>query len=285
MNEIVVGSPAIAGRLAEPEPQGPSLVAATGLRIERGGRTILRDIAIEVHAREIVTLIGPNGAGKTTLARVLLGLEAASAGVVTRKAGLVIGYVPQRFEVDVTIPMTVRRFLALGIDAGTADTEATLAEVGASEVASHQIARLSGGEFQRVLLARALLRRPDFLVLDEPTQGVDYLGAADLYRLIGDIRKRRGCGVLLISHDLHVVMSASDRVVCINHHVCCHGVPESVAQHPEYQRLFGAEAARAFALYRHAHDHSHELDGCVTHEHELHAGHVHSHPHPHSKTT
>ena len=159
------------------------------------------------------------------------------------------------------------------------DIEAVLEEVGAGGLSERQLSRLSGGEFQRVLLARALLRQPNFLVLDEPVRGVDYLGEADLYKLIGTIRTRRGCGILLISHDLHVVMSASDRVVCVNQHICCQGVPESVAQHPEYQRLFGTEAARSFALYRHAHDHSHDLDGGVA---GTNAGHHHEHHHGHS---
>ena len=185
-----------------------------------------------------------------------------------------VGYTPQRFDVDPAIPLSVARFLALGTAADETAVAATLTEVGAAALAERQLTRLSGGEFQRVLLARALLRQPNLLVLDEPVRGVDTVGEADLYRLIGTIRDRRGCGILLISHDLHVVMSASDRVVCVNGHVCCHGVPEAVAQHPEYQRLFGPEAARAFAVYRHAHDHAHDLSGGVAGAH----GHGHDHP-------
>jgi zinc transport system ATP-binding protein len=239
------------------------LVAASGIRIVKGGRTILHDVDIEVRPEEIVTLIGPNGAGKSTLVRVLLGLEAPSEGEVRRRPDLRIGYAPQRFDVDPAMPLTVARFLRLGGEAADGDLRQVLAEVGAGRLGERQLWRLSGGEFQRVLLARALLRRPSLLVLDEPVRGVDYMGEADLYTLIGDIRRRRGCGILLVSHDLHVVMGASDRVICLNHHVCCQGMPEAVAQHPEYLRLFGPEAGRSFAIYRHSHDHHHHLDGGV----------------------
>ena len=255
------------------------LVAARGLEIVKAGRTILQDVDIEVRPGEIVTLIGPNGAGKTTLARVLLGLELPTRGEIVRHAALRVGYAPQKFDLDSTIPLTPRRFLMLGTSMGDRGIEGVLEEVGAGGLSERQLARLSGGEFQRVLLARALLREPNFLVLDEPVRGVDYLGEADLYKLIGAIRTRRGCGILLISHDLHVVMSASDRVVCVNQHICCEGVPQSVARHPEYQRLFGTEAARSFALYRHAHDHSHDLDGAVAGAASGH-GHDHSHHDP-----
>lgn len=240
--------------------RGASLIEAQGLTLAREGRSILEHVDIEISAGEIVTLIGPNGAGKTTLVRLLLGLEKPDAGQVRRRAGLVVGYVPQRFDRDPAIPMTVARFLAIGKKAGAAEIQAALGEVGASALADRQLTALSGGELQRVVLARALVRRPELLVLDEPARGVDHLGEADLYRLIGRLRDTRGLGVLLVSHDLHVVMAQSDRVLCINRHVCCHGVPETVAQHPEYVRLFGDEA-RAFGIYHHHHDHQHGLGG------------------------
>jgi zinc transport system ATP-binding protein len=273
--------PSIDSQKRAPDANAPPLVSARGLEIVKGGRVILHDVTIEVRPAEIVTLIGPNGAGKTTLARVLLGLERPARGDITRHPELRVGYAPQRFDVDATIPLSVRRFMMLGTGIDQAELGPVLDEVGAGGLADRQLSRLSGGEFQRVLLARALLRKPNLLVLDEPVRGVDYMGEAELYKLIGDIRTRRGCGILLISHDLHVVMSASDRVVCVNQHVCCQGVPETVAQHPEYQRLFGMEAARSFALYRHAHDHSHDLDGGVAGEHS-HVGHDHhGHSHDH----
>lgn len=252
-----------------------ALISARGITMRRGTRQILDAVDLDIGAGEIVTLIGPNGAGKTTLVRVLLGLETADGGTLRRRAGVTIGYAPQRFDRDPAIPMTVARFLELGAaghgfgwpsrrSAQLAARErigAVLAEVGALRVMDQQLYGLSGGELQRVVLARALIRNPDLLVLDEPVRGVDFVGEAELYGLIGRIRTTRGLGVLLVSHDLHVVMAQSDRVICLNRHVCCHGMPEAVAKHPEYVRLFGATTAPAFAIYKHAHDHDHDLGG------------------------
>lgn len=238
-----------------------ALISARGICISRHGRDLLVDVDLDIREREIVTLIGLNGAGKTTLVRVLLGLEKPDRGTVFRRKDLRVGYVPQRFDSDAVIPMTVERFLMLGSSAGTQSIAEVLAHVDAESVRHQQLGELSGGELQRVLLARALLRRPNLLVLDEPVQGVDYTGEADLYNLIARLRDEAGFGVLLVSHDLHVVMARSDRVICLNHHVCCSGVPETVAQHPAYGRLFGSDSARAFAVYRHHHDHSHDLAG------------------------
>ena len=238
-----------------------ALISARNLMLARGGRTILADIDIDISPREIVTVIGPNGAGKTTLVRALLGLEPLDRGSIRRKPGLVTGYAPQRFDVDRAIPLTVTRFVAMGRRATLDELARVLKDVGAGALAERQLAELSGGELQRVVLARALIREPDLLVLDEPVRGVDYAGEAELYTLIGRLRTERGFGVLLVSHDLHVVMAQSDRVICLNRHVCCSGVPQSVAQHPEYARLFGPQAARAFGLYHHHHDHHHDLAG------------------------
>jgi zinc transport system ATP-binding protein len=238
-----------------------ALISARRLTFRRNDRTILDLVDIDVRTREIVTLVGPNGAGKTTLVRILLGLEAADAGEIIRQPNLVVGYVPQRFDLDTAIPLTVSRFLALGKAASETELDRVLREVGANAIQDRQFAQLSGGELQRVLIARALLRDPQLLVLDEPVRGVDFSGEADLYSLIGRIRAERGVGVLLISHDLHVVMAQSDKVVCLNRHVCCSGVPQAVARHPEYARLFGPHAAAEFALYQHTHDHSHDLTG------------------------
>jgi zinc transport system ATP-binding protein len=238
-----------------------ALLSARGIFVARSRRSILENVDIDIGAGEIVTLIGPNGAGKTTLVRVLLGLETVDRGGIRRRPDLRIGYAPQRFDRDPAIPVTVERFLALGLPSPGANMLAVLEEVGARRVARQQLSALSGGELQRVVLARALLRNPSLLVLDEPVRGVDYAGEAELYSLIGRIRTSRGVGVLLVSHDLHVVMAQSDRVICLNRHVCCSGVPETVAQHPEYVRLFGAQTARAFAVYQHSHDHSHDLAG------------------------
>ena len=249
------------GHAARRPPGADILISARALAVARSGRIILSEVDLDIAAGEIVTIIGPNGAGKTTLVRALLGLERLDDGEVQRRRGLTIGYVPQRFDIDRTLPMTVARFLALGEGARASRISAVLEEVGASRVANQQLGELSGGELQRVLLARALLNDPDLLVLDEPVRGVDYVGEAELYTLIGRLRDTRGLGVLLISHDLHIVMANSDRVICLNRHVCCSGVPETVAQHPEYMRLFGHDEARAFAVYQHHHDHRHDLAG------------------------
>lgn len=242
---------------------GASLVSGHDLVVRRGGRAILDRVSIEVGRREVVSLIGPNGAGKSTAARVLLRLIRPDAGAVRHAPGVAVGYVPQQIAPDALLPITVRRFLALARRRGRGDPASALAEVGAAAVIDRQLCGLSGGEFRRVLLARALLRDPDILVLDEPVQQVDFRGQLAMYELIGRLRDHRGCGVLVISHDLHLVMSATDRVVCINGHVCCAGEPEAVGRHPEYIALFGPRAADALAVYTHAHDHGHDLSGAV----------------------
>lgn len=251
-----------------------ALISARGLTLMRGDRLILDHVDVDIHPREIVTLIGPNGSGKTSLVRALLGVQDLTGGEISRVEGLKVGYVPQRFDIDRALPMTVARFLSLGHKAPPNALSAVLAEVGAERCFGQQLSELSGGELQRVLLARALVANPELLVLDEPVRGVDYTGEADLYALIGNLRDKRGIGVLLVSHDLHVVMAQSDRVLCLNGHICCSGVPETVAQHPEYMRLFGPETARAFGVYRHHHDHAHGLDG-----RELPGSHDHGHSH------
>ena len=238
---------------------GPPLASAHDLVVRYRGRTVLDRVSIEVRRREVVSLIGPNGAGKTTAVRALLGLIKPDAGIVRHEPGVVVGYVPQKFEQEELLPLTVRRFLAMAGRRARADAAATLDEVGAESVADRQLSSLSGGEFRRVLLARALLRNPDLLVLDEPVQQVDFSGQLAMHQLISRLRERRGCGILVISHDLHLVLGATDRVVCINGHVCCAGAPEAVSRHPEYIALFGPHAAAALAVYTHTHDHTHGL--------------------------
>jgi zinc transport system ATP-binding protein len=234
----------------------PPLIELSAIRVAFGRRLALNDVSLAVMPGEIVTVIGPNGAGKTTLLRVALGLQAPQGGRVHRRPGLRIGYMPQRLAVDETLPLSVRRFLRLVPGAGDG-IAAALARVGAAHTIDLPVQTLSGGELQRVLLARALLRVPELLVLDEPVQGVDIAGQAELFQLIRRIRDERGCGVLLVSHDLHLVMAATDRVVCLNHHVCCSGLPAEVSRDPAYRALFGA-AIDGFALYAHHHDHRHD---------------------------
>jgi zinc transport system ATP-binding protein len=234
-----------------------TLIAAEGVTVRHGGRTVLDGVSLRIGPGEIVTVIGPNGSGKTTLLRALLGIEWLAAGRVLRRAGLTVGYVPQRLALDPTLPITARRFLSLPRRVGDAESAAALARTGVAEAAGRQLAALSGGQLQRVLLARALLGRPALLVLDEPTQGLDQPGEAAFYRLLEEVRAETGAAVLLVSHDLHVVMAASDRVVCLNGHVCCEGAPQVVREAPEYRALFGHGTQGALALYRHDHDHAH----------------------------
>ena len=232
------------------------LVQGNGIGVRHGRRTILHDVDIAVGRGEIVTLIGPNGSGKTTLVRTLLELERPEHGTVRRTADIRVGYTPQQLSIDRTLPLDVRRFLEMS---GKSDPEAlasALEDVGAPDVMKQEIRLLSGGELKRVLLARALLREPDLLVLDEPTANVDIHGQIEFYNLIRRIRDERNCGILLVSHDLHLVMSATDRVVCLNGHVCCSGLPDDVSNHPAYLELFG-DAATAVAVYSHDHDHHH----------------------------
>lgn len=241
------------------------LIDGRSISVAYGSHVILDGIDISIAPSEIVTVIGPNGAGKTTLIRVLLGLLKPSSGTVERRTGVRVGYLPQRMQFDPVLPLQVSRLMNLTQHSSAVAVGAALAETGVAYLRGAQVGTLSGGELQRVLLARALLRDPDLLVLDEPVQGVDFAGEAALYELIGAIRARRGCGVLMISHDLHVVMAATDRIVCLNRHVCCAGTPEAVSRHPEYARLFGRAAATALAVYTHHHDHRHGFSGEVVH--------------------
>ncbi|WP_377275260.1 zinc ABC transporter ATP-binding protein ZnuC [Rhizobium sp. R86522] len=269
------------------------LVSLTGAGVYRNGRWLVRGVDFSVRPGEIVTLIGPNGSGKSTSAKMAIGVIKADEGRVERKAGLRVGYVPQRLSVDWTMPLTVRRLMTLTSPLSNTEVEEALEAVGIAHLAGAEVQHLSGGEFQRALLARAMARKPDILVLDEPVQGVDFSGEIALYDLITSIRNSTGCGILLISHDLHVVMAETDTVICLNGHVCCRGTPAAVSQSPEYMQLFGAKAARTLAVYSHDHDHTHlpdgrvlHADGSVTdhchpddghHDHHDHHGHDHDH--------
>jgi zinc transport system ATP-binding protein len=247
-----------------------ALIEARGLTVKRGNQTILNDVNLDIQAGEIVTLIGPNGAGKSTLVRALLGLESIDSGKVSRKDGLIVGYQAQKLIIDGTLPLTVRRFLTLTQRKTDNDLSAALEHVKLGNILDKSIHVLSGGEMQRVQLARAILRDPELLVLDEPTQNVDLAGAIDLYRLIQETRDSFSCAVIMVSHDLNVVMSATNRVYCLNNHICCSGQPAEVSRHPEFLRLFGQSAADMLAVYTHEHDHDHGPDGEVLHSHHGH---------------
>ena len=240
-----------------------ALLSARDASLTIGNRLILDHVNLDVRAGEIVTVIGPNGAGKSTLVRCMLGLQALTSGDIARKPGLRVGYVPQRFPLTPNVPLDLRRLLSLTLKPTDTEIDAALAETGIAHLKSANVANLSGGELQRALLARAILRKPEVLILDEPVQAVDFMGEARLYELISSIRKRHGCGILMVSHDLHMVMAESDHVVCLNGHVCCEGGPQKVQADPEFSKLFGPSAARMIAAYSHHHDHDH--DGHVHH--------------------
>ncbi len=240
-----------------------ALIKLQNIDVSFANKMVLSNVSLNLEAGKIVTLIGPNGAGKSTLVRVVLGLLNPTRGQVIRADSLRIGYVPQRLHIDNSIPITVKRFLQLAGKPTEKEIYSVLDEVGAIQVVLQSLHKISGGEFQRVLLARALLRNPHIMVLDEPVAGVDLAGQNALYTLIGELRKRRGCAVLLVSHDLHLVMASTDEVVCLNQHICCHGHPDDVSHDPAFIALFGNSFATNLKLYTHHHDHHHALDGHV----------------------
>jgi len=235
------------------DPPSKPLVAIRHAEVRFGRVVALDDVDLTIRPGEIVTLIGPNGAGKSTLVRLVLGVLRPHRGRVERRPGLSIAYVPQRLAIDASLPLSVDRFLDLPHRHSRGEKRAVLADVGLADVEDQALATLSGGQFQRVLLARALLAEPDLLVLDEPAQNIDHRGQIELYRLVAELRKTRGCAVLLVSHDLHLVMRATDRVICLDRRVCCAGAPETVGSDPVYAELFGPGAAAALAPYRHRH--------------------------------
>lgn len=246
---------------------GVSLVEVKNLSVIYGSRTALRKVDLTIEPGEIVTVVGPNGSGKTSLLRAIIGATVPAEGVVNVKPGIKIGYVPQRLNFNASLPMTVQRFMQLAHKGGNKSCRMALEKVGVSSLISQQMSQLSGGQFQRVLLARALVNNPEILLLDEATQGLDQPGSAAFYRLVEEMRRETGCAILMISHDLHVVMSASDRVICLNGHVCCAGTPAVVASTPEYKQLFGTETDRTLALYQHHHDHDHETKNSIDSNH------------------
>ena len=233
-----------------------TLIELKDLTVQLNGEVILSNINFHIDFGEIITIIGPNGSGKTSLLRVLIGALSPMHGTVSRKADLRIGYGPQSLTIDQTLPLTVKRFMSLprlrrpGI-------EEALNHAGVVGLADRQMSELSGGQFQRVLLARAVLEKPDLLILDEATQGLDQSGEAAFYQKIAELREKFACAVLLVSHDLHVVMSGSDRVICLNRQICCEGTPEVVASAEEWRAMFGASKKGTLALYRHEHIQNH----------------------------
>ncbi|MCG7388200.1 MULTISPECIES: zinc ABC transporter ATP-binding protein ZnuC [Pantoea] len=239
------------------------LVTLENITVHFARRPVLSGISLTLLPGRILTLLGPNGAGKSTLVRVVLGLLEPTSGQVQRDPALRIGYVPQKLHIDPTLPVTVERFMLLTRGAKRADVLPALKRVQAGHLLKAPLQKLSGGETQRVLLARALLNQPQLLVLDEPTQGVDVNGQVALYDLIDQLRHELNCGVLMVSHDLHLVMAKTDEVLCLNHHICCSGTPEAVSKHPEFIAMFGPGGAQQLAIYRHHHNHRHDLQGRI----------------------
>ena len=241
------------------------LIECDGLSVHLGKRIILSNITLSVSPQEIVTILGPNGSGKTTLFKTLIGALQPSSGVLSKKPGLRIGYVPQKLHIDETLPMTVRRFMNLPGGHSPNRVAEALAHAGVPGLDKQQIMDLSGGQFQRVLLARALLGTPDLLLLDEATQGLDHRGSADFYRQIASVRESLGCAIVMISHELHVVMRHTDRVICLNGHICCQGKPETVSGSPEYHALFGLDRDNETALYLHQNHYKYSHSGQASH--------------------
>ncbi|PLX88528.1 MAG: zinc ABC transporter ATP-binding protein ZnuC [Desulfuromonas sp.] len=237
--------------------QSANILELEHVDLVRSQRFLLEQVSLQLQPGEILTIIGPNGAGKTTLIRVALGLLPATSGRVYRQAGITVGYMPQRLHIDPTFPLTVKRFLTMTGKPQQSRVLQSLEEVGAAHVLNSPLQTLSGGEMQRVLLAHALLREPHLLVLDEPVQGVDVHGQMELYKLIAGIRDQHRCAILMVSHDLHLVMAATDRVLCLNRHICCSGSPEAVTSDPAYLELFGPQAVGNLAIYTHDRDHRH----------------------------
>tara|TARA_B100001173_G_scaffold86703_1_gene74414 strand:+ start:69 stop:815 length:747 start_codon:yes stop_codon:yes gene_type:complete len=241
------------------------LLKVENVGISVNGKSLVRDISLEVKQGEIVTLIGPNGSGKSTTAKIALGIYKKIDGKVKTYTDK-IGYVPQKISIDWTLPIRVLDFMTLTEELTQDEINTALNLTGVEHLKDKNLSNLSGGEFQRVLIARAISKQPELLVLDEPVQGVDFKGEIALYKLIKEISEKMKCGILLISHDLHVVMSATDFVVCLNGHVCCSGTPHKVVQDNKYRELFGDRASNILSLYEHKHDHTHSQDGKINHK-------------------
>ncbi|MDB2349271.1 metal ABC transporter ATP-binding protein [Alphaproteobacteria bacterium] len=240
------------------------LVKLENAGVQRMSKWLVKGISFEISQGQIVTLIGPNGSGKTTTAKMILNIMNADEGQITRNTDK-MAYVPQKINIDWTMPLRVIDFMKITNNLNDNQVVESLTTTGVDKLLYNQIHNLSGGEFQRVLIARAIAKKPDLLVLDEPVQGVDYNGEIALYNLIKKISVNLNCGILLISHDMHFVMSTTDHVVCLNGHICCSGTPSSVVKNPEYIKLFGEHNSETLSYYQHHHDHSHDNDGSVSH--------------------
>ena len=240
-----------------------SLIKLENAGVYRSSKWLVRGISFEINKGQIVTLIGPNGSGKTTTAKMILNILDTDEGMATSNTSK-MAYVPQKINIDWTMPLRVIDFMKITNNLNNTQITDSLTMTGVDKLLYNQIHSLSGGEFQRVLIARAIAKKPDLLVLDEPVQGVDFNGEIALYNLIKKISSTLNCGILLISHDMHFVMSTTDHVICLNGHICCSGNPSSVVKNPEYIKLFGEHNSETLSYYQHQHDHSHNNDGSVS---------------------
>ena len=238
------------------------LVRLNKVGFRQNKKWLVKGVSLEVKKGKIITLIGPNGSGKSTTAKIALGIYKDIEGSVEKNTNKV-GYVPQKITIDWTLPLRVKDFMILTEVLKEEEIDDALSLTGVMHLKNKNLGNLSGGEFQRVLLARAISKKPELLVLDEPVQGVDYTGEIALYELIKKISDTLNCGILLISHDLHTVMTATDHVVCLNGHVCCSGTPKDVLKNNEYKSLFGDRASQILSIYEHKHDHVHSNDGDI----------------------
>lgn len=243
-------------------PSDQPLIQAQAVSLTRGGKNILDKVSLTINAHDFITIVGPNGAGKSTLLKVIMGLIQPCTGSVQRRSNLRTGYVPQKAMVDRTIPISTRRFLSLRQNAERQILEQTAEQTGISPLMEKSLHTLSGGEMQRVLLCRALLHNPDLLIMDEPAQNLDISGQLAFYRQLDSIYRQRRISILMVSHDLHLVMSCTRKVICLYHHICCTGEPQNITRDPEFRKLFGNSMAGMLALYQHQHNHTHgDSDG------------------------
>ena len=235
-----------------------ALITLNNITLSHNGKNVLDDVSFKLHQGEFVTLIGPNGAGKSSLIKILLGVIKQDSGSVTYQEDISLGYTPQTFTANPFIPISVKDFLTLNQKLDSVFMQQTFDLTGINELLQLPLKNLSGGELQKVLLSRALLNKPNVLILDEPAQNLDVDGQMQLYKLIQDIHQQQNCAVLMVSHDLHRVMKESTQVLCLYHHICCEGLPESILKDEKFNDLFADQINELMATYEHHHNHHHE---------------------------
>jgi zinc transport system ATP-binding protein len=243
-----------------------ALISAKNVSVLKNQKSILENIDIQINKKDFITIIGPNGAGKTMLLKCLMGFYKPTSGLIERKEKLKIGYMPQSINVINTMPMTVKGFITVKKKYDDVSLHKVITEVNLGEIVNKQLSVLSGGEMQRVLLARSLLNNPDLLILDEPAQNLDISGQLNFYKLIQEIYSKRDISILMISHDLHLVMVSTKKVLCLYKHICCSGAPQQIAKDPEFLSMFGKDMANMMSIYQHSHDHDHDHNYLVGEE-------------------